>query len=167
MKNKKLVLVAVLLCFVAIGSVFAFGIGVQAGGGFAYRGAGYGLGNVAVTFKLDQLPLVFAVDFGFHNDSFSIGGSGDYWFLNPNIVGPLNWFLGAGLGLGFTIGDIFDMNVAARLPIGLNAFFIDGFLEPYLQIVPQIGLGLTSGGGHTDFGLYGGFAANLGLRLWF
>lgn len=162
MKNKKLVLVAVLLCFVAIGSVFAFGIGVQIGGGWLNGG----LGNAAITFKIDQLPLVFAADFSFGGGSFSIGASGDYWFLNPNIVGPLNWFLGAGLGLGFTIGDPFAMSIAARLPIGLNAFFIDGFLEPYIQVVPQIG-GRIVMGDDVSGGLYGGVGANLGLRLWF
>ena len=154
--NKKIVIVAALLMVVCVGGAFAWGIGVQAGGGYPNPG------NVAVTFKLDQLPLVFASNFYIGN-SFYVGITGDYWFLNDTLVGPLNWYIGGGLGLGFGgFDDNFALNMAARLPIGLNMFLVDNFIEPYFQVVPGLGLNFL-----PSFGAGFVFDANLGIRFWF
>lgn len=163
--NKKILVVAALLMVVCVGGAFAWGIGIQGGGGYPLGG------GAALTIKLDS-PWVFALDgyFGNHRTIFSL--TGDYWFLNDTIVGtpvgPLNWFLGGGFG----VGAIFDNNLpiglalqlAARLPIGLNMMIAAGplALEPYLQVVPALGVNLF------DKNLFHfGFAANLGLRLHF
>lgn len=157
--NKKILIVAALLMVVCVGGAFAWGIGIQGGGGYP------GAGNVAVTFKLDSLPLVFATNL-YIRDSFTLGLSADYWFLNNNIVGPLNWFIGAGLGanLGFPVSDdgnfVFDLGL--RVPVGLNMYLVDGFIEPYVQAVPAIGMDIVP----FKFPTFR-FDGNIGIRFWF
>lgn len=154
--NKKILVVAALLMVVCVGGAFAWGIGIQAGGGYPAPG------NIAVTFKLDNLPLVFAAN-AYIGDPFVIGATGDYWFLNNNIAGPLSWYIGAGAGLGFIIGsDTFGVRISGRVPIGLNMWLVDDFIEPYLQIVPGIVININHGN-VVD----GMFDANLGIRFHF
>ena len=159
--NKKIFIVAALLMVVCVGGAFAWGIGIQGGSGFPEYG------NLAVTFKLDTVPLVFATNFTF-DGGFGIGLTGDYWFLNDNIVGPLNWFIGAGAGISLGgFDDNFILGLEGRLPIGLNMYLVDGFIEPYLQVVPSVRLNILPriGGSFPEDFL--GFAANLGIRFWF
>ena len=160
--NKKIFIVAALLMVVCVGGAFAWGIGIQGGGGYPP------FGGAALTFKLDSVPLVFATNFNFGNNGFGIGLTGDYWFLNDNIVGPLNWFIGAGAGISLGgFDDNFILGLEGRLPIGLNMYLVDGFIEPYLQVVPSVRLNILPriGGSFPEDFL--GFAANLGIRFWF
>ena len=161
--NKKILIVAALQMVVCVGGAFAWAIGIQGGGGYP---AG---GGAAVTFKLDSLPLVFAADAAIYSNAFMIGLTGDYWFLNDTLVdtgiGPLGWFLGAGAGVGLWLGDdIFGIQLAARLPIGLNMMIPVGSIEiePYIQVVPTLGANLMYG----DI-FHFGVAGNLGLRFHF
>ncbi|MBO5137709.1 MAG: hypothetical protein J6B81_04340 [Spirochaetaceae bacterium] len=159
MNKKNFIVTAVLLLVCATGA-FAFSIGVQGGGSFT-GGSSVGAG-AAITFKLDSSPLVFAADLDF-GDGFAVGLSADYWFLNDNIVGPLNYFIG--VGAGFTIGGFNDdllLNMAVRVPIGLNLFLVDGIIEPYIQIVPMLSIPIM-----PNFDLRFVGAANLGIRFWF
>lgn len=154
--NKKILIVAALLMVVCVGGAFAWGIGIQGGYGYPPFGSG------ALTFKLDSVPFVFATNFTF-DGGFGIGLTGDYWFLNDNIVGPLNWFIGAGAGIslgGFS--DEFMLGLEGRLPIGLNMYLVDGFIEPYVQVVPAAGLNILP---KTNFRF--GFSGNIGIRFWF
>lgn len=154
--NKKIFIVAALLMVVCVGGAFAWGIGIQGGGGFP------DYGNAAITFKLDTVPFVFATNFTFR-DGFGVGLTGDYWFLNDNIVGPLNWFIGAGAGISLGgFNDNLILGLEGRLPIGLNMYLVDGFIEPYVQVVPSVGLNVLPG-----IGLRWGFAGNIGIRFWF
>ncbi len=153
--NKKIFIVVALLMVVCVGGAFAWGIGIQGGGGYPPFGGG------AITFKLDSVPFVFATNFTF-DGGFGIGLTGDYWFLNDNIVGPLNWFLGAGAGISIGFQDPFSLGLEARLPIGLNMYFLDGFIEPYVQVVPSVGLNVL-----PEIGLRWGFVGNIGIRFWF
>lgn len=155
--NKKILIVAALLMVVCVGGAFAWGIGIQ---------GGYNLGipgNVAVTFKLDSLPIVFAGNFYIGSHYFGVGLTGDYWFLNDNLVGPLNWFIGAGLGgtVGFPEKGV-DFSLAGRVPVGLNMYLVDGFIEPYVQVVPMLKLDILPDV-YPDFDL----DANIGIRFWF
>lgn len=155
--NKKILVVAAVLMVVCAAGAFAFGIGVQGGGGYPAAG------NAAITFKLDSVPLVFAANFTFNDGGFAVGGTADYWLFNNNIAGPLNWFLG--LGAGATVGGFSDevfLNAQGRLPIGLNMFLVDGFIEPYVQVVPMLVVPIV-----PSFGIDFGIDANIGLRLWF
>lgn len=168
--NKKILIVAALLMVVCVGGAFAWAIGIQGGGGVG------GNGGAAITFKLDQLPLVFAADFAASSNWFVLGVTGDYWFIENTIVdtgiGPFGWFLGGGVGVALRIWDSegkhdhsgFGMRVAGRLPIGLNMMIAAGpvEIEPYIQAVPQIGVWLID-----DFGLYWDVDFNAGLRFHF
>ncbi|AEE16459.1 hypothetical protein [Treponema brennaborense] len=153
--NKKILVVAAVLMIACAAGAFAFGIGIQGGGGYPAPG------NAGVTFKLDSLPLVFAANASF-GDSFRIGATADYWVLNDTITGPLNWFIGGGVGAGFSVGSDFAVLLTARVPVGLNMFLVDGFIEPYVQVVPALGLNFGSG---SLFNFV--FDANLGVRFWF
>jgi hypothetical protein len=154
---KKLIAVMVLGLIIGTASVFAFGIGFQFGP--TYEG-GYNT-NVAVTFKLDSAPWVFAVDGGIRTNGGRIGISADQWFVNKTFARPFNFFVGWGIYVGLSTGNNF-LSVGGRLPIGINAFFLDGMLEPYFQVVPSLGINIGS-----DTGLALGVAGNLGLRFWF
>lgn len=158
--NKKILIVAALLMVVCVGGAFAWGIGIQGGGGYPPYG------SLALTFKLDSVPFVFATNFTF-DSGFGIGLTGDYWFLNDNIVGPLNWFLGAGFGVSMGFQDPFSFGLEARLPVGLNMYFLDGFIEPYIQAVPSVRLRILPEIGKEFPKDFLGFAGNIGIRFWF
>lgn len=152
---KKLIAVMVLGILIGTASIFAFGIGVQGGGGVS---GGRGIGGAALTFKLDTAPWVFAVDWDFAR----IGISADQWFLNKPFASPFNFYVGWGVYVGMGLGGGNLLAVGGRIPIGINAFFLDGMLEPYFQIVPSLGLSVF------DFHFPDwGVAGNLGLRFWF
>lgn len=154
--NKKLIAVLILSLLVVSG-VFAAAIGVQGGWSSVTPTSG------AVTFKLDELPFVFAGNFYSDYGVFTVGGTADLWFTNNNLASIVNYYIGAGAGVGITLADGYTgITAAARLPIGVNTFILEGILEPYFQVVPQlyIGLGNTI---TTNFGV----GAELGIRLWF
>lgn len=152
---KKLIAVMVLGILIGTTSIFAFGIGIQ--GGPTIGGNGWNP-NAALTFKLDSSPWVFAIDWW---GGASIALSADQWLLNKTFAKPFNFFLGWGLYVGLATGGNM-LSAGARLPIGINAFFLNGMLEPYFQIVPSVGLSVIPG-----FSTGWGVGANLGLRLWF
>ena len=156
--NKKSLIVIAIMMLTCIGGVFAFGIGVQ---------GGYNLGvpgNVAITFKLDSVPIIFAGNFYIADDLFAVGLTGDYWMLNENISGPFNWFTGAGVGTTISIPNEGKMGflLAARVPVGINAYFADNFVEPYIQLVPMLDLSFL-----PSIALRFDLDLNLGVRFWF
>lgn len=154
--TKKIIVALLMLC--VAGSVFAVGIGIQGGTDVANSGTT----GIDITFKLDSVPFVFAVGIPSF-DPLAIGLTADYWILNDNLVGPLNWFIGAGLfGQMFIGDDDFNFTVGARVPVGLNFFFARDMFELYLQVAP--GLGANIGNGvEMDFVC----PINYGLRFWF
>lgn len=163
--NKKILIVVALLMVVCVGGAFAWGIGIQGGWNMGIPG------NVAITFKLDQLPLIFAGNFYVGDHLFAVGLTGDYWFLNDNIVGPLNWFIGAGAGIAIRIYDDgyehkkekTHFGISGRVPVGLNMMLPAGpvEIEPYVQLVPQLWLSIVPF--YPDFDL----DANIGIRFHF
>ncbi|MDR2897258.1 MAG: hypothetical protein LBU99_00475 [Spirochaetaceae bacterium] len=161
MAKKLLVLTALLLCIGTM-SLSAIGIGIQGGGGYGgYGRAGGALGGAAITFKLDDIPWVFAVDATIRGSGFGIGLTADMWVINQPVVGPLNFFAGWGLFGSVFISNSPSFAVGARLVAGLNMFLLDGFLEPYIQVAPGIGLHIS------PIGLYWNIPANIGIRFWF
>ncbi len=170
--KKKLVSFMVLAMLAGSAQLFAWGIGLQGGGG---PGAG---GGLAVTFKLDQLPLVFAADIGF-GGGFGIGATADYWIMNPTIMdwdwGAWNWFWGAGAGANvFFYSGYTGLNVGPRIFAGMNLEFLKGaaswldHLEVFLQATWQpmfhFGFGDASDGFHF-WALY--IPITAGVRMWF
>jgi len=163
---KKVLLVIALAAIIATGTAFAdhpsgFGIGVQGGYSGAWGGAGFGGG--ALSLKLPGIPIFWAIRADIMDGSFGLGISGDYYFIDARIAGPLHWYLGAGFGLGFSISDsFFGLGLSARLPIGLSIQPIP-LLEIFLQAVPSLGVSVV-----PEFHFpYGGWGGDLGIRLWF
>lgn len=152
---KKIIAAFCLLLAAGTAQVFSYGVGIQGGYGFGRGGAG------AVTFKLDELPYVFAVSISGGEEVF-ISGTADYWFKTDTLYGPARYFVGAGAGLAIGTGDEFFLGAAFRVPVGINAFLVDNFVEPYIQIVPELGLSVLPYVNMTwDVG------ANIGVRFWF
>lgn len=150
--TKKVLAFALLISLVSSSyTIFAFGIGLQLNSDV----------SASLTFKTDQVPLIFAVQ----GSTEGFGISGDYWVLNKTIMSeyPVKWFWGYG---GYANLNLSDSSVGfalgARLPIGINASFADGFVEPYLQVVPSLGVSIS------PFYLPDwGIPVSLGVRLWF
>lgn len=160
--NKKIIALALALVVLGTGSVFALGIGLQGG----FDPSAVGTGSLAVTFKLDSAPWVFAAN-GSFGDHLGFGLTGDMWIANKNLVGPVNYYYGWGLaGNLFFSEKVVTMGAGFRILGGLNAFILDNFLEFYLQAAwqPSIGavLGDSSGLSTTLFS----FPANIGFRFW-
>jgi hypothetical protein len=154
--NKKLcVLTALLLVFGAAGA-FSIGIGVQGGYDSTIPG------NFAITIKPDSL-LTFAGNYYAGSDHLALGVSLDYWLDNWQITGPLYWFVGLGIGGLFDFGDELGVQLAGRIPIGLNSFFLNRRIELYAQFVPRIGAQFVPAISFVPFG----FEGAAGVRFWF
>ena len=90
--KKKIIAVLVLALLVSTVSVFALGIGIQGGGVYTLDTKGFNFnGNLALTLKVDQSPLVFAADFYLNKDLIVFGFNTDqhiniHDFQNDSIV---------------------------------------------------------------------------------
>ncbi len=162
MKRKVLVLLAALLLLPLTGA-FSFGVGLQFNGN---AGAVFEPGP-AITFKLDSVPLVFAVNWFIGDDTTTVGLTGDYWAINDRLgnLGSLgiNWFFGFGFFANTVFADEFGINAGMRLPLGLNAFLAKGTFEPFIQVAPSFGLNFLPSFGLSDFF----FPISAGFRIWF
>lgn len=161
MKKKIIVLMAALLLIGTTGA-FAFGIGLQFNGN---AGDVFEPG-AAVTFKVDSIPLIFAVNW-YVGDDTSIGLTGDYWVFNKPLTNignaELNWFIGIGFFTNMTFADEFLFTGGLRVPLGLNMFLADGKFEPFLQVAPSFGIAILPAlGTTTPF-----FPISAGFRIWF
>ena len=153
---KKLFTVLALLAVMGTAKIFAFGIGPQ--GGYTVNGTPSG----ALTFKVDSLPCVFAINIDI-GEVTRAGLTADWWVANPTITGSWHWYYGAGLAgsvvVGENAGAIF---VGGRVLVGTNVYLLNNFLELYLQLAWQPGI-LIHDGVHPTFNQ---FPLNVGLRFW-
>lgn len=155
--NKKIIALLLVVALASTGAVFAkTGVGVQGGYNF---GGGAG---AALTFKLDSLPCVFALDLGLGN-GIAVGLTADWWIANPKIEGTWGWYYGVGLAGSVHIGDPLGLAVGARALVGTNVFLIDNFLELYLQAAWQPTLSILPNVGFSLFSV----PVNGGFRFWF
>jgi hypothetical protein len=163
MKKKVFILAAVLLVVTTTGA-FSLGIGLQYNGN-----AGKVFTNgVALTFKVDSIPLVFATNWVFDEDNAQFGLTADYWIFNNKITNvgsaSLNWFLGIGAFANFAFpDDEFVFVGGARVPVGLNMFIAKGVFEPFIQIAPSFGIRIIPKLDAED--LF--FPISIGFRVWF
>ena len=163
--KQKIFAVIVLACVLGTASVFATGIGAQAG---TVAGHDFGFGG-ALTFKLDKSPWVFALHVdGLSTNYLGFGLTADNWLANPTFAKPFAYYYGWGLAGSFeTFGNGARLFVGARLVGGINVFLAKAF-ELYAQVAWQPGLYVgVSGdyaGAHADFVA---FPINLGFRFWF
>ena len=155
--NKKIIALLLVVALASTGAVFAkTGVGVQGGYNF---GGGAG---AALTFKLDSLPCVFALDLGLGN-GIAVGLTADWWIANPKIEGTWGWYYGVGLAGSVHLGDPLGLAVGARALVGTNVFLIDNFLELYLQAAWQPTLSILPKPGVSLFSV----PVNGGFRFWF
>lgn len=161
MKKRIVCLVSALFIFSTAG-LFAFGVGLQFNGN---AGKVFNPG-VALTLKVDSIPLVFAGNW-YAGDNTSIGVTGDYWVINDRLgnlgkVG-VNWFLGIGFYTSMFFGDEFQIDGGLRIPVGLNTFLAKGFFEPFIMIAPSFGLTFVPSLGMSNVF----FPISAGFRMWF
>ncbi len=154
---KKLFSVLAVLFVLGTVKVFALGIGPQAG--YTVNGTPSG----AVTFKIDSLPCVFAVNADIGKVT-SIGITADWWLGNPVITGPWHYYYGVGLAGSMVVGnDSGAVFIGGRALIGTNVYLLDNFLELYFQLAWQPGIAIVEGV-HPS---YNQIPINAGLRFWF
>lgn len=81
-------------------------------------------------------------DFGTDFGSNYIHVSGDYRIIDRQpLVEFLSFFLSAGAYMQIMTGDADDTFVlGGRIPVGLQAFLLDGKIEIFLEIVPTVKL---------------------------
>lgn len=157
MKKKVLLLVLVLLL---LASVSTFAIGIGAAGTYGWS-TDNGLYGGFLTLKLDDLPLL-GIDVASGTNYLRIGATADWWQLNKNLSGMLNWYWGLGAYGRVTLADPVSFALGARLPIGLNMYILDP-LELFIEAAPSVGIGI----GNSSVGLDWGVQGALGFRFWF
>ena len=164
---KKRLLVLMMVLAIGTSGVFAAGSGKSFAVGAQW---GYPFNEGALTFKVEQLPCVFAAYIGGDiigdTNVLSFGLSADWWIANPTITGPWGWYYGVGVYGGVTFGtDLFGASIAPRALIGTNVVLLDDFLEFYLQggWQPTINIGNLN---RRIFDPVS-FFANFGFRFWF
>ncbi|MCQ2587999.1 MAG: hypothetical protein MJ174_07785 [Treponema sp.] len=163
---KKLFSVLAVLFVMGTTSIFALGIGAQAG----YT-AGSNHAGGALTFKLDKSPAIFAVDGNFWSNGFNVGATADYWLANPKIESTWGYFYGVGLAAGVGVyNDANDISVdlGPRAVVGTNIFLLDRFVELYAQAAwqPTFRIWVSGANSGVDPNLVC-FPVNLGFRFWF
>ncbi len=143
------------------GNGFAIGPVISGGGGTG--GAG---GTVGATFKFPSLPIFWSAKLRFSGDGLGFGVTGDYYFIDRDLVTEgnfnLDWYLGAGAYVNMGFYDDFHLSLGARVPIGLSWHIADPF-ELYLGLIPSLGLEITPDVHFPDFDI----GAELGFRFWF
>jgi hypothetical protein len=158
---KKILVLTAVLCTAITIETHAIGLGIQGG---INALDGFNTPGLSLLISPSE-ELHGAVTWHIVKDGIALGGTFDYWFLNPNITtlgpGELNFFVGAGAYAQIALWDgDFGFNAGIRLPVGLD-WKMD-FLDVFVQVAPYTGIGLLPslgfGGFHVD--------ANLGLRFW-
>ncbi len=165
MKKRLLAVVAALFVAGASSAFASAALGVQ--GGYV---AGGGTGNGAITFKVSDVPCVFALDAAFGGSYLSVGLTADWWIANPKIDGTWGYYYGVGLAGAASLSSSGDYSFAQfgfgpRAFVGTNVFILNGFLELYAQLAyqPMFYVGGDSG----FYGNFLSFPVNLGFRFWF
>ncbi|HKL84698.1 MAG TPA: hypothetical protein VJ861_00010 [Treponemataceae bacterium] len=162
--NKRIISILSLMLILGAGSLFAIGIGAQAG-----YVAGPNYSNGALTFKLDSTPWVFALNVdGMSNHYLGIGLTADRWIANKTIERPLAYYYGWGLAGSFvSVDDQYtSVFLGARALIGINAFLVDKFLELYAQVAWQPGIVINLNGNNGMYLDAISFPVNVGFRFW-
>jgi hypothetical protein len=156
--KKKVFLIVLVLILAASTGAFAIGIGGAFSSSPIGPGAYYGGG--ALSLKLDGMPLLGIS--GYSNSGvFALGGTADWWMVNENLSGILNYYAGIGGYAHISLGSPTAFGFGARIPLGLNAYVLDP-LELFLEIAPAIGVSIGTGS-IFDWGLQ----SAIGFRFWF
>jgi len=165
-KKTKILSVAAALLVFGSANAFGFGVGLQAGGGYAnISGGDYGFALLISASKEKHFALALNL-----NNNYKIGGTIDWWLFQPEITkagpGSLKFFLGPGIGVNvsFSSNEFHYLGAGLRLPIGLD-YDLSKF-DVFLQIVPNLGMSINP----NDNELFKiptlGVDAALGFRFW-
>lgn len=158
---KKLILS--LCCFMFFTNIYGLGIGVEGGTSINILSSGkvdFSIqGDAALTIKLSQNnPLSFGLNStnGFKN--FNLFA--DCNFVNFPINNLFNFYTGLGAYGGIGLSP-FYFEAGGRLPLGINGYFFDNFLETYFQITPSVGFNFSETSGLSTF-----VPITIGIRIW-
>lgn len=159
MKMKKIVAVLVLALVVSTASVFALGLGVQGG-------ASSGAFGGALTIKPDGSDLIFAVNARLGDVTF-LSLTADKWVANKTLAKPVKYFYGVGANGGASVGgNNLAVGVYGRLLAGLNLYFLDDFMEVYIQGAWQPGVTVNLGNNNAIDTVLTNFPVDVGFRIW-
>jgi hypothetical protein len=156
--KKKVLALALALTVFTVFSASAYTAAI--GGEFALK-IGDGLPNSALlSFRLPKFPPVFGlgVSIPANGGQSSFVLIADWWLVQGNLVGFINYYVGPGLFVEIANNALFGI----RVPIGLNAFPLKP-LEIFIEFAPAITLLDPSGVHIPEWGLQAGF----GFRFWF
>jgi len=188
--RKKIVTFAAAFILSASAGIFATGIGPQMNfnpgftPGYTDYPASWGF---ACSAKFDSVPVYWALStdggyYSYKTDTssgyvsttlFNTTLTGDYWVMNPTINGIWKWYWGFGGAVSTSFaanGKNFYLKAGPRAVVGMNWFFLDGFLELYAQgaIQPELEFAFGEDGTHNGVvrvPFY--FPFNSGVRFWF
>ena len=96
--------------------------------------------GAACSIKLDNEPVVIAVstDYDIMMNRFDALCTVDYWLVNPPISDYCSFFAGIGAGYGIEAWKTdFTLNSVKRIVFGFNWIYLDGFMEPFIQLAIQ------------------------------
>lgn len=155
--KKKMIAVLVLALVVSTASVFALGIGAQSGWSTGFSGA--------LSVVPDGNGLRFAVN-GYVGGVTKVGITADKWIANKTLAKPVNYFYGLGAAGDVSLGSNLSAGVYGRLVAGINSYFLDDFMEIYLQAAWQPGLSISIGNDFHFTPVISHFPVDLGIRFW-
>ena len=148
--SRKILFLALIMTIVVATSGVSLGLGLA----FGLDPIGDLPSNVLFSAKFDEVPFLLGIAFSF-NEPFRFGMTADWWMVQQNLTGMLNFYAGPGLFAGVA-GDQLDLGL--RIPLGLNIYPVD-VLELFLEIAPTVRFIPT----FPDPGLQAAF----GFRFWF
>ena len=137
---KKVLLCAVVAVLLSSGQAFGFGIGAEVSAPITSSGVG---GALAITFKLDKVPYVFGLGGWGNANTFHLGATADYWMAQGTLIKFLDWYAGPGVFLNITTGNDSGIEGGLRIPVGIDAYFLERRLELFLELAPAFGVSFT------------------------
>lgn len=164
---KKLQLLMLILLVVG-GTAFAdhpkngLGVGAVVGGGLRDGDLG---GDIGLSLRVPSVPIYWGIRLAVENSDVNLGLTGDYYFIDENLIKEkglkLDWFLGLGAYGSFGFYDDTYIALGARMPIGLSWHFAKAF-ELWGALAPSLGLQVSPDFVFPEFWV----AAEIGLRAW-
>lgn len=161
MKKKSLILILLAIFVIpaaysetGIGAAFTYGLD----NGANNTGAVLSISTPVIPGTVQNVRLTFD-----GADYFSFSISDDWWVVQQNITGELDFYIGLGFYTGITIvDDDVDFSLGARVPVGLSIRPVN-FVEFFLEVAPAMGVGFEP----TIYFPSWNVQAAIGLRLWF
>ncbi len=154
--HKKLVIL-----FLAFVIMSASASAMAIGGAFSLDPIGNGAYGTALSLKLDSFEPLLGISARASGGTFNLGVTADWWMDHAPLAGILSLYVGPGGYLSLALGDNTNINIGARLPVGLQIFPIDP-LELFLEVAPAIGISLSP----LSFPIFD-FQGAIGFRFWF